>query len=88
MAFRLSQLGWLIHRIADQFPNDADRVSDPDWMEFGLQRGWLPFHKDFTGTAASLAIPPRGNQSSATGHQCSPSTISNFPSTRWCGEST
>jgi PIN domain-containing protein len=46
LAFRLVELSWRIHRISGQFPNDADRVNDPDWMEFGLQRGWLPFHKD------------------------------------------
>lgn len=46
VALRLVELGWRIHRITDHFPNDAAQVSDPDWMEFGLQRGWLPFHKD------------------------------------------
>ena len=46
LAFRLIDLGWVIHRIADHFPDDAQNVSDPDWMEFGLRRLWLPFHKD------------------------------------------
>jgi PIN like domain len=46
LAFRLIELGWQIHRISDHFPSDADGVSDPDWMEFGLIRGWFPFHKD------------------------------------------
>lgn len=46
MAQRLTDLGWQIHRITDHFPNDAQAVGDPDWMEFGLQRGWTPLHKD------------------------------------------
>jgi PIN like domain len=46
LAFRLIDLGWSIHRIADYFPNDAADVSDPDWMDFGLKRRWFPFHKD------------------------------------------
>ncbi|MGV0618178.1 hypothetical protein ABQE58_25120 [Mycolicibacterium elephantis] len=46
LALRLIELGWCICRITDHFPNDADKVSDPDWMEYGLQRLWIPFHKD------------------------------------------
>jgi hypothetical protein len=46
LAFRLIELGWRVHRITDHFPGDADNVSDPDWMEYGLQRGWIPLHKD------------------------------------------
>lgn len=46
VAERLIELGWLIHRIHDYFPNDAEDVSDPDWIEYGLQRGWIPLHKD------------------------------------------
>lgn len=46
MAFKLIELGWRIHRITDHFDSDAADVSDPDWMEYGLQRGWFPFHKD------------------------------------------
>lgn len=46
VAFRLIELGWVIHRITDHFPNDAQNVDDPDWMEYGLVRGWIPFHKD------------------------------------------
>jgi hypothetical protein len=46
VACKLVDLGWSIHRITDHFEHDATNVSDPDWMEFGLQRGWFPFHKD------------------------------------------
>jgi len=45
-AARLVDLGWSIHRIVDHFPNDAQEVEDPEWMEYGLQRGWIPLHKD------------------------------------------
>lgn len=43
---RLVARGWVIHRITDHFPDDAQFVSDPAWMDYGLQRGWIPLHKD------------------------------------------
>jgi PIN like domain len=46
VAFKLTELGWIIHRITEHFPDDAQDIDDPVWMEFGLKRGWLPFHKD------------------------------------------
>lgn len=42
----LRDAGWLIHRVSDYFPDDAQAIADPDWMRFGLARGWLPLHKD------------------------------------------
>jgi hypothetical protein len=39
--------GWLVHVIADHFPDDAERVSDPDWIEYGLVRGWSLLTQDF-----------------------------------------
>jgi hypothetical protein len=46
VAAGLTDLGWLIHRIVDYFPNDAQDIADEDWMRFGLARGWFPLHKD------------------------------------------
>jgi hypothetical protein len=46
LAAALRELGWLIHRAADHFPDDAQSVQDDVWMEFGLTRGWCPLHKD------------------------------------------
>lgn len=46
VATGLLELGWLIHRIVDYYPNDAQDVADEDWMRFGLARGWYPLHKD------------------------------------------
>lgn len=38
--------GWVIHRIVDYFPNDAQDVEDQTWIEHGLDRGWTPLCKD------------------------------------------
>lgn len=46
VAAGLIERGWLIHRIVDFFPNDAQKTDDEVWMRFGLQRGWFPLHKD------------------------------------------
>ena len=43
---RLSELGWTMHLIAEEFPNDAQAVSDADWIDYGLNRGWVPLCKD------------------------------------------
>ncbi|MFI6079052.1 hypothetical protein ACIA5C_46860 [Actinoplanes sp. NPDC051343] len=36
----LHEQGWIVHDITDHFANDAQDVSDPDWMSFGLNAGW------------------------------------------------
>ncbi len=46
VAAHLRQLGWLIHRVVDHFPNDAQDVDDDVWMHYGLAHGWFPLHKD------------------------------------------
>jgi hypothetical protein len=38
--------GWLVHRVADHFPDDAQCVADEDWLSYGLERGWVPLCKD------------------------------------------
>lgn len=42
----LERLGWIIHRITDEFPNDAQDVPDEDWIRHGVRRGWVPLSKD------------------------------------------
>jgi hypothetical protein len=42
----LREAGWLVHDITDHFVNDAQDVSDPDWMKFGLERGWSLLTQD------------------------------------------
>jgi hypothetical protein len=40
------ELGWHVHLIADVFPNDAQEISDEDWIAYGLAHGWVPLCKD------------------------------------------
>lgn len=42
----LERLGWHVHRIADEFPNDAQEIPDEKWIEHGVVRGWVPLCKD------------------------------------------
>lgn len=43
---RLAELGWRVHRIAEHFPDDAQDTADEVWVEFALERGWVPLCKD------------------------------------------
>jgi hypothetical protein len=38
--------GWTVHVVSDHFPDDAQQVSDPDWIEYGLTRGWSLLTQD------------------------------------------
>ncbi|WP_089908708.1 toxin-antitoxin system, toxin component, PIN family protein [Lentzea albida] len=42
----LLRLEWIIHCIADHFPDDAQFTPDEEWLEYGLDRGWVPLCKD------------------------------------------
>lgn len=46
VAEELTELGWVVHRAAEHFSNDASDVSDADWLAYGLQRKWSPLCKD------------------------------------------
>jgi hypothetical protein len=35
-----------VHRVADEFPHDAQKIADEEWIEYGLVRGWVPLCKD------------------------------------------
>lgn len=37
---QLRDQGWVVHDITDHFANDAQQVSDPKWMKFGLEKRW------------------------------------------------
>lgn len=42
----LIELGWVVHRVVDHFPDDAQDVPDEEWLAYGLVRGWTPLCKD------------------------------------------
>lgn len=42
----LTELGWVVHRVTDHFPDDAQAVPDEQWLAHGLTRGWTPLCKD------------------------------------------
>jgi hypothetical protein len=46
VAEELTRLGWVIHRIVDVYPDDARDVPDEQWIEHGVERGWVPLCKD------------------------------------------
>ena len=47
-----------MHRVTDHFPDDAQDVGDPEWMEYGLARGWSLLTQDerIRRQAAALAL--------------------------------
>lgn len=38
--------GWVVHCIADFYPNDAQAVPDSEWVTEALTRGWAGLSKD------------------------------------------
>ena len=42
----LRDQGWIIHLIADFYPDDADGVADEVWIAEGCRRGWILLSKD------------------------------------------
>jgi hypothetical protein len=45
-AKRLREAGWVIHLIADHYPDDAQDVDDEVWIAEGSRRGWILLSKD------------------------------------------
>lgn len=43
---RLTALGWHLHLVADEFPDDGQQTPDEEWVEHALVRGWVPLCKD------------------------------------------
>jgi uncharacterized protein with PIN domain len=42
----LREAGYVVHLVADHYPNDADEVPDEDWIAEGCSRGWILLTKD------------------------------------------
>jgi hypothetical protein len=42
----LVDVGWIIHMIADHYPDDAAHVPDVAWIEEGCSKGWVLLTKD------------------------------------------
>jgi hypothetical protein len=42
----LVQRGWIVHTISEHFADDAQKIGDPEWIEYGLQRGWSLLTQD------------------------------------------
>lgn len=38
--------GWSVSVISDHFSDDAQNVSDPEWIAYGLSRGWSLLTQD------------------------------------------
>jgi hypothetical protein len=45
-AAELASAGWRVHRIADHFPDDGQKVGDPEWIEYGAGQGWALLTQD------------------------------------------
>lgn len=45
-AHRLREAGHVVHLIAEFYPNDAQDVSDAEWITEGCRRGWTLLTKD------------------------------------------
>jgi hypothetical protein len=45
-ASRLRSAGYVVHLIADHYPNDASDVPDEEWIAEGCSRGWVLLTKD------------------------------------------
>jgi hypothetical protein len=43
---QLVGLLWRVNLISDHFPDDAQAITDEDWIEYGCERGWTPLSKD------------------------------------------
>ena len=58
VAEELRARGWIVHRIGDVFPTDAQDVPDEQWIAHGLDRSWVPLSKDGRIKTRDLEIQP------------------------------
>jgi hypothetical protein len=35
-----------VHQVGDHFPDDAQQISDPEWIRYGVKRGWTLITQD------------------------------------------
>ncbi|TQL21269.1 toxin-antitoxin system, toxin component, PIN family protein [Streptomyces sp. SLBN-134] len=54
----LRECGWIVHRIGDVFPDDAQDIADEDWIAHGLDQSWVPISKDGRIKSRDLEIQP------------------------------
>lgn len=59
----LREAGWVVHLIADHYPNDAQEVDDDVWIDYGCSQGWAMLSKD-------KAIRYRGSELAALHSGC------------------
>lgn len=45
-ASRLREVGYVVHLIADHYPNDASDIPDEHWIAEGCSQGWVLLTKD------------------------------------------
>ena len=45
-ASRLREAGYVVHLIADHYPDDASDIPDEDWIAEGCSNGWVLLTKD------------------------------------------
>jgi PIN like domain len=38
--------GWIVHTIYEHFDDDGEDITDEQWIEFGVLRGWVCLTKD------------------------------------------
>lgn len=58
VAEELRERGWVVHRIVDVFPADAQDIPDEEWITYGLDRSWVPLSKDGRIKTRDLEIQP------------------------------
>ena len=46
VAKRLRERGWVVHLVADLFPDDGQHTPDEEWIAFGLSQGWALLTQD------------------------------------------
>jgi hypothetical protein len=54
----LAQRGWVVHLVTDHFADDAQAISDPEWIEYGLSRGWALLTQDARIRRQPAALAP------------------------------
>jgi uncharacterized protein with PIN domain len=42
----LREAGWVVHLVADYYPDDAHDIPDEVWIAEGCHRGWVLLTKD------------------------------------------
>lgn len=45
-AHRLRESGYVVHLIAEFYPDDAQKIADESWIAEGCERGWVLLTKD------------------------------------------